>query len=266
VRASALTVRHVEEYRVGRSTEKTRRGGPPSPATLDREVELLKRVLNHAVRLGTLRHNPIAEARLLRKPNVRRMVVDEEMFGRLFEASEEPLRPILLAAFDTGMRKREVLDLAWEQVDLRSGTITLAPQDTKSEAPRLVMLTARLAAALKELPRGIGAAPVFPNPKTGKPWEDLRRSFGRAVHKAGLRGLWFHDLRRSFVTRARKAGIPESVVMRMSGHKTRAVFDRYNVVDESDLRIAARTLENHGRVLDTVTVSHEKNTKAPQLN
>lgn len=108
--------------------EKTRRGGPPNPATLDREVELLKRVLNHAVRLGTLRHNPIAEARLLRRPNVRRMVVDEEMFGRLFEASEEPLRPILLLAFDTGMRKREVLDLRWEQVDLRSGTITLAPR------------------------------------------------------------------------------------------------------------------------------------------
>lgn len=137
------------------------------------------------------------------------MVVDEQMFGRLFEVSEEPLRPILLTAFDTGMRLREVLDLRWEQVDLRSSTITLAAQDTKSEAPRLVMLTARLCAVLKGLPRGIGAAPVFPNPKTGRPWEDLRRPFGRAVRKAKLAGLWFHDLRRSFVTRARKAGIPE---------------------------------------------------------
>jgi integrase len=110
-------------------------------------------------------------------------------------------------AFETGMRKREVLDLLWEQVDLRNGTIALAPQDTKSEAPRLVMLTARLAGALKALPRGIGAAPVFPNPKTGQPWKDLRRPFRRTVRKVGLHGLRFHDLRRSFVTRARKAGI-----------------------------------------------------------
>jgi integrase len=71
----------------------------------------------------------------------------------------------------------------------------------------------------------------------------LQRSFRRAVRTAGLQGLWLHDLRQSFVTHARKAGIPESVVMRISGHKTRAVFDRYNVVDESDLRLAARTLE-----------------------
>ena len=63
---------------------------------------------------------------------------------------------------------------------------------------------------------------------------------------AGLQGLWFHDLRRSFVTRARRAGVPESVVMKMSGHRTRAVFERYNVVDTQDLRAAVRALENLG--------------------
>jgi integrase len=87
---------------------------------------------------------------------------------------------------------------------------------------------------------------VFANPVTGAAWVDVRKSFHRALEAAELEGLWFHDLRRSFVTRARKHRIPESVVMRMSGHRTRAVFDRYNVVDDEDLRAAVRALENLG--------------------
>src|SRR5262249_6375140 len=83
------------------------------------------------------------------------------------------------------------------------------------------------------------------------------------LEAAQLDGLWFHDLRRSFVTRARKAGISESVVMRMSGHKTRAVFDRYNVVDESDLRIAVGTLDQLGRVLDTVAEKGPQKHQSP---
>ena len=67
--------------------------------------------------------------------------------------------------------------------------------------------------------------------------------FRRAGQAAGLSGLWFHDLRRSFVTNARRHGVPESVVMRMSGHRTRAVFDRYNIVEEDDLRDAVKRIE-----------------------
>jgi integrase len=67
--------------------------------------------------------------------------------------------------------------------------------------------------------------------------------FARAIDEANLEGLWFHDLRRSFVTNARRHGVPESVVMRISGHKTRAVFDRYNIVSEDDLRAAVSRIE-----------------------
>ena len=261
-RCSALTVGRVDSYRDGRLLETTQRGGPPSAATLDREVELLKQLLNYACRAGQLTANPLDHVKLLQKPNVRRKVLDEAEFNRLFEASEESLKPILLAAFDTGMRLREILHLRWTQVDLRDGVVRLLPQDTKAEEARTVLLTTRLRRALEALPRGIGASVVFPNPKTGAPWQDLRRAFQRAARTAELDGLWFHDLRRSFVTRARRLGISESVVMRMSGHRTRAVFDRYNVVEEKDLREALRVLENFGRVLDTVTVSEGKNTKA----
>jgi integrase len=263
VRASALAERHVEEYRERRALERTRRGAAPSSATLDREVELLKRMLNYAVRTGALQSNPLAQVKLQHKPNVRSRVLSDAQFARLFEASEEALRPILRIAFDTGMRLREILDLRWEQVDLRGGTIKLAAEDTKTEAPRTVVLTEAVLAALRALPRGIGAAYVVPNPATGKPWQDLRKAFRRALEAAQLDGLWFHDLRRSFVTRARKAGISESVVMRMSGHRTRAVFDRYNVVDESDLRIAAGTLDQLGRVLDTVAEEAPEKRQSP---
>jgi len=79
---------------------------------------------------------------------------------------------------------------------------------------------------------------------------DIKNSLRRAVDAPELHGLWFHNLRRSFITRARRVGVPESVVMRMSGHRTRAVFERYNVVDTQDLWAAVRALESLGHVWD----------------
>lgn len=176
------------------------------------------------------------------------MVLDEAGFQRLFAAAEEAIRPILLVAFDTGMRKQELLSLRWEQVDLEAGTVTLAPEDTKTEEPRLIVLTARAKEAVAALHAPKATAYVFGNPRTKTRWVDVKKRFQRALLAAELHGLWFHDLRRSFITRARRVGVPESVVMRMSGHRTRAVFERYNVVDTQDLRAAVHALERLGHV------------------
>ncbi len=114
----------------------------------------------------------------------------------------------------------------------------LAPQDTKAEDARIIYLAPRAVEAVRRVPRRLGSAYVFLNPQTGEPWVDVRKQFLGACGTAKLSGLWFHDLRRSFITNARRYGVAESVVMRMSGHKTRAVFERYNVVAEEDLREA----------------------------
>jgi integrase len=147
------------------------------------------------------------------------------------------------------MRKEEVLGLRWEQVDLEASTIELAPGGTKTDEPRVIVLTSRAKEALRTLPsRFKKTGFVFVNPKRKTRWADIKRRFRRAVDAAELSGLWFHDLRRSFITRARRVGVPESVVMRMSGHRMRAVFERYNVVDSQDLRAAVRALESLGHV------------------
>jgi integrase len=97
---------------------------------------------------------------------------------------------------------------------------------------------------------------VFASPRTGRPWTSVQKMWKRACSAAGLGDdVWIHDLRRSFATRARKdARIEESVVMRMGGWKTRAVFERYNIVVDDDVREAAKRLRassaGTGRNLD----------------
>ena len=85
-----------------------------------------------------------------------------------------------------------------------------------------MFLTSRVREALEAQPRHIKSEWVFANPETEEAWKDVRKVFRRACKAAKLMGVWFHDLRRSFVTNARRRGVPESVVMKMSGHRTRA--------------------------------------------
>ncbi|HWE22977.1 MAG TPA: site-specific integrase, partial [Myxococcales bacterium] len=242
--AASLTVKEVDEYRTKRLGETTRRKSAPAPATLDKEVELLKRILNYAVACGDLKSNPVADVKLLRKPNVRRSVLDEAAFEKVLAKAEPHVKPILLVAFDTGMRRSEVVGLKWSQVDLKAGVVKLAAEETKTEEPRTIFLTSRVREALSSMPRYLKSEWVFTNPETNKAWNDVRKMFRRAADAAGFPGLWFHDLRRSFVTNARRHGVPESVVMKMSGHKTRSVFERYNIIEEEDLIEAVKRLES----------------------
>ena len=128
------------------------------------------------------------------------------------------------------------------QHNLKAGAVRLEAEDTKTDEPRVVYLTERVLKSLSEQPRLLHAEFVFVNPATGRPWQDIQGAAERARDAAGLSDIWVHDLRRSFVTLARRSGLPESVVARFSGHRTAAVFKRYNIVEEQDLKAAVALL------------------------
>lgn len=241
--AKDLNQADVDEYRTLRLAETTVRGGPPRPATLDRELALLKRIVSYAVECGRLQSNPLAHVKPLRKPNVRQVCIDDATFRRLVDAASADLRPLLVLAYDTGMRQAEIRYLRWSQVDLEAGTVRLGAEDTKTGRARTVYLTVRARETLGRLSRRPGSDQVFASSRGGKKLVAVRVLFARARSAIGRPNLWFHDLRRSFVTNARRRGVPESVVMRMSGHRTRTVFDRYNVIEDVDVRAAVRTIE-----------------------
>ncbi|MFO8074017.1 MAG: site-specific integrase [Polyangia bacterium] len=267
-RVARLTPRDIEDYYFARSGEKTVRGGPPAVSTVNREVALLRRMINYAVRdCRLLRSNPILDMRLEPENNQRDVIISPAQFERLLEAAEPPLKPILLVAHDTGLRRRSILQLRWSQVDLGGdrGRIKLDAEDVKRHAGiPTVVLTKRTAEAIGSLPRSLSGF-VFVNPKTNQPWNDIRKLFGRARRKAGLpSSLWFHDLRAAFVVNARRAGVDDKTIRSMTGHKSLAAYDRYNRLDASDQQRAIEMIEGACKPAagESTPEEHAESTKA----
>jgi len=121
--------------------------------------------------------------------------------------------------------------------------IRLNPGETKSGHGRQAPLTADTLTLLKTLREGKPDNALVFVREDGTPIRDFRGSWKKVTTAAGVPGLLVHDLRRSAVRRMVRRGVSERVAMAVTGHRTRIVFDRYDIVSEDDLRDAARKLE-----------------------
>jgi integrase len=175
-------------------------------------------------------------------------------------------KAILATAFYTGMRRGEILNLTWDKVDLKNRVIRLESKDTKDKEPRRIPICNALYAILNSIPRAIHNNHVFLY--RGKPIRDLRQAMRRALKDAGIQygrankdGLVFHDLRHTFNTNMRKAGVPESVIMEITGHSTREMFLRYDTVDETDTKNAVDQFECYLKNVDQTLTKHPSKTQ-----
>ena len=187
---------------------------------------------------------------LKRNANARDRILTLDQFQRLVEKLSRHTKSILATGFYTGMRKGEILSLTWDKVDMKNGVIKLEAADTKDKEPRSIPIADGLFEILKAIPKGIHDNHVFQY--KGKPVKDIRGGLKRACRDAKIPygrfvkdGFVFHDLRRSFNTHMRKAGVPESVIMEITGHSTTEMFNRYNTIDEEDRQQAIAQMEGY---------------------
>lgn len=242
-----ITPSRISEYK------SLRRGEGAKPATLSRELEVLRHALNLAVREWEwLDKSPFEKVKLDRVNNkVERWITREEE-ERLLNASLPWLRQIILFALHTGMRQEEILSLLWNQVDLVRRTLTLF--HTKNKEKRTIPLNETVMTLLKAKSRvhSISGFIFTSQAETRIDARNLLRAFYAARKKAGLDDVRFHDLRHTFATRLVQAGVNLYVVKELLGHKTLAMTLRYAHHYPESLRHGVAVLDAPGDTLVTL--------------
>ena len=212
--------------------------------TVNRSLACLRRMLNIAREDGKLRNVP--KIRMLKAGAARKGFLERDKFEALLVNLPAHLKPLVTFLYYCGVRLGEALQITWEQVDLDTALVRLETDQTKTAEARTIPLPDVLVGMLKLQERG---ETVFDG-------TNLRKAWQRACVAAGLgtltevkdkdpvySGLIVHDLRRSAIRNLIRAGVHERVAMAISGHRTRSVFDRYNIVDTEDVVSAMKQVE-----------------------
>jgi integrase len=216
-------------------------------ATINRSLALLRRMLNLAKREKKIHDVPFIEFQ--KEPPPRKGFVEQADFDGLFNLLPTHLRPLVTLLYYCGTRVGQALKTEWSQVDLKKRLIRFEGEDTKNDEAQILPMPSRLVDVLKSM-----------TPKSGRVFDgtNLRKEWMKACAAAGLgtiievegkpydpryEGLTLHDLRRSAVRNLVNAGVAERVAMKITGHKTRAVFDRYHIVSTVDVSNAMQAVE-----------------------
>jgi integrase len=245
----------VEKYKRDRRASKTYRGTQRAPSTVNRELELLSKIFSLAIDQGLAIQNPCAKVKRLREDNERNRYLSDDEETRLLSVligRRKSLRPLVVLAIHTGMRRGELLSLRWANVDLARGLIHVMNshrEQTKSGHSRSIPINQIAREELVSLhQQSDDTEYVFVNRQTGEPRTDVKTGFRSACRDAGVNDFRFHDLRHTAATRLGDAGVDARRIMAILGHRCIQTSARYTHATDEGLRRAVETLaqrQNH---------------------
>lgn len=238
-KAVQVTPEAVDRYIESRLAEEM------APATVNRETGLLAQAFRLAVERRRLSTAPKIR-KLSERGNARQGFFEKADFEAVADRLPDYLRGFAWFGYLSGWRKGEIRSLAWADVDMGGGVIRLRAEHSKNGEGRVLTLQGELGGIIRrqwearqyKCPDGTVAFSLCVFHRDGSPIGDIRKAWASACKDAKVEGRLFHDLRRTAVRNMVRAGVPERVSMSISGHKTRAIFDRYNIVSEADIRQA----------------------------
>ncbi len=232
-------------------------------ASVNRELSALKRMLNLGADQTPPKVDRVPHIPMLKESNVRKGFFEHGEFLALRDALPDYLKGFVAFAYTVGWRLSEISNLTWAHVDLKQGIVRLEPGETKNDEGRTIYLDEELKEVFQRQWEARKQSEtlipyVFPNKEGSDRIKDFRGSWSRACKEIEISNKIFHDLRRTAVRNMVRSGVPERVAMMISGHKTKSVFDRYNIVNDTDLRLAATKQEAYlrnlmGTISGTVT-------------
>ena len=212
------------------------------PATINRETQLLGQAIRPFLQKQRL---PVPPIRKLPEDNTREGFFSRAELESAIKHLPADLKDFTRWAYLTAWRKGEIASLRWADVDVEGRTLRLSWRRSKNKKARTMALAGELAAIIERrsaartalIVKGMQTDRVFFR-EDGSSVQDFKKSWATACKAAGIAGRLFHDLRRSGVRNMTRAGVSRKIATAISGHRTEAIFARYDIADEEDLKVA----------------------------
>jgi len=253
--------RLIEEFRTRKLTEGKK------PATVNRYMATLKHMFAKAVEWELLDEDTlkrVRRAKQLQENNRRLRYLSGEEGQELIEACRPHLRPIVIAALNSGMRKEELLSLEWEKhIDLRHGFILL--DVTKNGERRQIPITSMLRETLQGIVRRVGVPYVFVD-RDGKRFKDVKTAFHGALRRAGIKDFRFHDLRHTFASHLVMGGVDLATIKDLLGHKDFKMTLRYSHLAPAHKTAALAVLDGAFNGHPNCTITAQSKEKGLRLS